>query len=437
MGRYETTLKYVQMGRLLEEGDEKKALSIAQNINIAKVRYVPELKTLAEVYIANGIYDKARDIYMLVYEECNTRRILYKLIDLCIKSEDIAEAERLYQIYLLKDSSSIDRLAIRYRIDKANQEKTEVLIKDLLAIKEEEYIEEWAYELAKQYHKAGLIDECIAECRNINIWFAGGETAEKAAKLARHYNNEALDFLKEDNDKEEAPKKLKPVVTVSDDTKDIRTELTEGILSGLAAAEEQSEDLDGIYDGLNNILEQTLKEAAQEAAENEQTDTSVGEQTLDEDAVSPVEGLSKYGQELGYTHVKPLFKGLEKDVDIPANIAMAASEPTYYLTVVKKITKVLQNRGYMNVPNIRIAKINAETLNSLDIMEQIDELKGTCVMIEAASKMNSQTINGIIKMLDVYSGKVAIVLVDDEEPLSKMLFKEEILKNQIKYFVAV
>ena len=73
-----------------------------------------------------------------------------------------------------------------------------MLIKDLEEIKDEEYIEEWAYELAKQYHKAGMIEECINECHNIIIWFSEGEIANKAKLLKMHYDGNVSDEVIED-----------------------------------------------------------------------------------------------------------------------------------------------------------------------------------------------------------------------------------------------
>lgn len=114
------------------------------------------------------------------------------------QSDSLPEAESLYQEYLTKDKGSIERLTLKYRIDKAKGADTEVLIKDLEEIKDEEYIEEWAYELAKQYHKAGMIEECINECHNIIIWFSEGEIANKAKLLKMHYDGNVSDEVIED-----------------------------------------------------------------------------------------------------------------------------------------------------------------------------------------------------------------------------------------------
>ena len=469
MGKYETTLKYVQMGKYLDEKKYDKALSLAQDIDIEKVKELPDLKLMAEVYIANEVYGKAKDIYKTIYNELSTRRILYKLISLCIKCEDIKEAENLYQIYLLKDSSSIDRLILKYELDKAKDADTEVLIRDLEDIKEIEYIEEWAYELAKLYHKAGYIDECISECHSINVWFAGGEIANKAKLLKMHYDGNVSDEVIEDfqesiskdissfinkemfeefqgGELEEPSAEIEaevnePALEIEDEVSTesvevfaenvsgIDTELTDSIISGI---------MDGISTAVADIENEVSEEISKEEVQEEgvlSEEQEIKATPIEEAEVRP--NVSKYGRELPYTHVKSLFRGIASGEEFPINIALAASEPTYYLTIVKKITKELQNIGYMNEPKIKIAKIGAEMLNTLNIEDQIDELLGSCVMIEGASKMNPQTINGIIRILDVYPGQLVVILVDDEEPLSKMFFKEEILKNKIKYFVTV
>lgn len=460
MSRYEDRLKMDQLGNFLEEKKYDKALEIVQEFDIDKIKDTSELKLFAEVYSANEMYVKARDIYRTIYEQISTRRILYKLIMLCIKCDSLPEAESLYQEYLTKDKGSIERLTLKYRIDKAKGADTEVLIKDLEAIKDEEYIEEWAYELAKQYHKAGMIDECIKECHNITIWFCGGEIAGKAKLLKMHYDGNVSDeviedfqesisedirtFMKEELPKDEADSTDEEIPQeektdgqyVTDNTIDVRSYLTNNIISNL---------ISGINSEADSINETYQKEASREAQDTEEDTNDIKEEKLPDasDVQEPAEpaeaikGLSKYGKSIPYTRVKTLFRGINANPKPPINIAIAASEPTYYLTIVKKITKELQNRQYMGEDKIKIAKIGADTLNTLRLDEQIEELLGSCIMIEGASQMNAQTINSIIRVLDVYSTRLIIILIDDEEQLSKMLFKEEILKNQIKYFVAV
>lgn len=317
--------------------------------------------------------------------------------------------------------------------------------------------------LAKQYHKAGMIEECINECHNIIIWFSEGEIANKAKLLKMHYDGNVSDEVIEDFQEsisedirafiqEELPKEKvmpeedeyipeeekKEEKAVTDNTIDVRSDLTDNIISNLMSGI-NPETINEIQkeDAVKASPEtEASEEVKEETAEEEKKEDVTKAQEPDETAET-IKGLSKYGKSIPYTRVKTLFKGISTDPKPPINIAIAASEPTYYLTIVKKITKELQNRHYMGEDKIKIAKIGADTLNTLRLDEQIDELLGSCIMIEGASQMNAQTINSIIRVLDVYSTQLIIILIDDEEQLSKMLFKEEILKNQIKYFVAV
>ncbi len=431
MGKYENTLKYVQLSKLLEEKNYKAALEMAGDFDTERVKEVQELKLLAEVYKKNELYDKAKDMYKLIYEQISTRRILYKLIILCIKSGDAKEAASLYEEYLTKDKNSIDRYTLKYRIDKAQGAGQDVIIEDLKAILAEEYNEKWAYELAKQYHKAGDADECVKECHKIVQWFFGSETAKKAALLRQYYTNELdediMDSFQESisADVNMYMRQEKEAEEHKDAVQDMEEPAAED--EGISPDEDISADYD-IPD---------FAAAYGEDPDNE--DEAEEKEAAGEDGGEPdfVEGLSKYGKNIPYMHLKYLFKGLTADVKPPVNIAIAASEPTYYLTVVKKITKELQNIRYFGDKKIKIAKIDAEKLNTLNLDEQVSELIGSCVMIENASAMSAQTVNSIIRVLDAHSSEIVIIVIDEEEALSKMLFKEEILKNQIKYFVIV
>ena len=413
MGKYENTLKYVQLGKLLEEKKYEAALEMAETFDTDRVKEVQELKLLAEVYRKNELYDKAKDMYKLIYEQISTRRILYKLIILCIKSGNTAEASSLYQEYLTKDKNSIDRYTLKYRLDKASDAGTDVIIDDLKAILDEEYNEKWAYELARQYHKTGNADACVKECHKIMQWFFGSETAKKASLLKQYYTDEI------DEDIIESFKE-----TISADVnKYMQQEENE--------AENEDDSAESESDSDTSVGDIAATQEDNTATEED----VIMEENADES--EPVSGLSKYGQDIPYTHLKYMLQGFGMEIQPPLNIAIAASEPTYYLTIVKKITKELQNRQYFGDNKIKIAKISAEKLNTLNLDEQISELIGSCIMIENASAMNAQTINSIIKVLDSHASEIVLVLIDEEEALSKMFFREEILKNQIKYFVIV
>lgn len=431
MGKYENTLRYVQLGKLLEEKKYDAALEMAESVDTDKIKEVQELKLLAEVYRKNELYDKAKGMYKLIYEQIKTRRILYKLILLCIKSGNIPEASSLYQEYLTKDKNSIDRYTLKYRIDKAAGAETSVIIEDLKTILNEEYSEKWAYELARQYHKTGDSESCVAECHKIVQWFYGSETAKKAALLKQYYTDEISPdimesfqesisadvsiYMKEEKENEEI---------TEENPQDMAEETTNDITEEAADDDEENAENETAEETVIMQEEPGITEDYEPEEESAATEDDIG-------------GISRYGYDIPYTHIKYLFKGLSQKTKPPLNIAIAATEPTYYLTIVKKITKELQNIRFFGDRKIKIAKIDAEKLNTLNIDEQLPNLIGSCIMIENASRMNSQTINSIIRILDSHASELVIIVIDEEEALSKMFFKEEIFKNQIKYFVIV
>ena len=68
-------------------------------------------------------------------------------------------------------------------MDKGKGERLSVLIDTLEKLKDYEYIEEWAYELATLYEASGETKKCIHECDEIVLWFGHGEYVDKAIAL--------------------------------------------------------------------------------------------------------------------------------------------------------------------------------------------------------------------------------------------------------------
>lgn len=187
MGRYDNNLKCAELRKLLGERKYKQAFQVLQEIDVDKVRLVTDLNAFAEIYRKAGKYDKAREMLLRVYEKSPSKRVIYKLACIAILEKNFEDAEGYYQDYLQEDPESEERYVIRYRIDKARQLGYDVRIKDLEALKEYEYIEEWGFELAKLYHKAGMAEKCVEECNDIILWFGEGVIVEKARMLRSYY----------------------------------------------------------------------------------------------------------------------------------------------------------------------------------------------------------------------------------------------------------
>lgn len=187
MGKYDNVLKCAQIRRLVEEKRYRKALQLMDTLDIKSVKNALDLNNFGEVYIKTERFEDARNIYLRLYEKNKTKRVVHRLIFLSIRRGSLDEAENYYQDYLTLNPSESDRLILRYRIDKAKGVPRNELIPTLEQLKREDYMEEWAYELAKLYHKEGMKEECIRECSDIILWFGEGEIVDRAILLKQHH----------------------------------------------------------------------------------------------------------------------------------------------------------------------------------------------------------------------------------------------------------
>ena len=186
MRQYELAIRIAQVHHLVDERKYKKALAVMQTLDMRQVRALSDLRVFAEVYTKTEQYDAAKATYLRIYRRSHTKRVLYRLIYLSIRTNALNDAEAYYQEFVRMNPNVRDALILRYRIDKASGAPMDQLIEILQELKQEEYIEEWAYELAKLYHRAGRREECKAECQDIILWFGTGEIVERAKILIDH-----------------------------------------------------------------------------------------------------------------------------------------------------------------------------------------------------------------------------------------------------------
>lgn len=191
MERYENIIKIEEIRRLSEDNQYVKALKVLKTLDTNKIKSLTDLSIMADVYTQNEEYDDAMKILTRIYTKNKTRRIVYQLVDLSIKRGDIYESEYYLDKYKRLSSKDSYQYIFRYCIDKLKQEPYDVLIESLEQLKEYEYFEVWAYELAKLYHKAGMKDKCVRECSDIILWFGNGIYVEKSRLLKAYYVGEA------------------------------------------------------------------------------------------------------------------------------------------------------------------------------------------------------------------------------------------------------
>jgi hypothetical protein len=190
MERYENIVKIEEIRKLTDGGQYQKAVKILDTMEIHKIKSLTDLSVLADVLTENGRLDEAMGLLERIYEKSKTRRILYQMVELAIKKGDAKLADAYLVKYMQAAPNDSYRFIFRYYIDKLKGEPLEVLVDSLEQLKEYEYIEVWAYELAKLYHKAGLKDKCVRECSDIVLWFGDGIYVDKAKLLKAYYVGE-------------------------------------------------------------------------------------------------------------------------------------------------------------------------------------------------------------------------------------------------------
>lgn len=263
-----------QIKTLVMQERYEEAMKVLDEIEVSKIRNISILCLVGEVYMGLKRYDEAEQILLRVYEKnSNTRRILDLLTTLYIDKGEYSEAEYYYKEFIGVASRDLHRYILRYRLDKGKGERLSVLIDTLEKLKDYEYIEEWAYELATLYEASGETKKCIHECDEIVLWFGHGEYVDKAIALKCKLTGEPLPEIStvEQHRVEEEQRAAH------------EKQLTESIgaemgIEGFAGADyEGSIDLD--------LIQRAMDGAAPEAAAEPIVETSVTEDTLRDEVI--------------------------------------------------------------------------------------------------------------------------------------------------------
>jgi len=188
LDKYEYNLKLDQMKTFVSEGKFESAAEIADSINWNKIKNVNALVKAGEVYEKVERYEDARDILLSAYDRSPIgRTIIYRLAEVAIKMQDYDGAQEYYEEFVDIAPHDNQRYILKYHIKKAQGASYQDLIPILEEFKDKEYTEEWAFELAYLYHKAGIIDKCIDSCDELILWFGDGPYVERALELKMLY----------------------------------------------------------------------------------------------------------------------------------------------------------------------------------------------------------------------------------------------------------
>ena len=188
MDKYEYNLKLDQMKTFLADENYEEAANIADSINWNKIKNVNALVKAGEVYEKAERYEDSKEVLLLAYDRSPIgRMIIYKLAEVAIKMGDFTAAEEYYEEFVKIAPHDNLRYVLRYNIKKNQGASYDELIPILEELKEQEYTEEWAYELAYLYHKNGDVDKCIDACDELILWFGDGPYVERALELKMCY----------------------------------------------------------------------------------------------------------------------------------------------------------------------------------------------------------------------------------------------------------
>ena len=297
LDKYEYRVKTEQMLEHYEKKQFRKAMEIADTIDWRRVKSPAMLNTVSEIYENNGEFQKSRDTLMIAFDRApSSRKVVYRLAVLALKLNDLNEASDCYEEFVKLAPRDPNQFILKYRILKAQGSDLSEQISALEEFKKAEYIEKWAYELAKLYHEAGMTSKCLEECDDLILWFSEGKYVYQAMELKMKYKpltplqQEKYDEYKGVPKKE--PKKavdkkperaaLKDVKSIPQDTVSIPKEQIKAAQEAAEAAEAEqqesgantTETVDGL-DATRRIPTAELGEALKAMEENTKADKEV------------------------------------------------------------------------------------------------------------------------------------------------------------------
>lgn len=529
MGSYENIVKIEEMRRKAEEGDYSSAQKILDTMELKKVKNTADLSLMAEICSENEHFEEAMELLLKIYQKAKTRKTVYQLVEVSIKRKNIEDAEIYLAEYEKIAPQDFYLYVSRFKIDKLKGEPYEKLIDILKTLKKKEYIEQWAYELAKLYYKAGLEEECIQECSDIILWFGEGTYVEKAKMLRAYYSGEtdkdemmeelkrrATEEMKEyidtksDEDKEfiaagvevesiyanaedgekneysnveedkynyisseteskydyisnEIEDKFDYISTETEDQQEDAIAETEEDKDYFAEAkflvEEDASDFAGdLKRDIEGILTEDIKNEnfyipQPEMSDKDRAEIEVEEilyQLLDEvDLDEEDRKIKQLDKELGlkleeifgnFIHVKAVKKQLVKSLEVildehtkSIQMIITGTAKSGKTTLAKDFSLFLNNSGKLK--STKVAKIRADKLNSIDILQKKETLKNCCLVVENASELKRDTIDKILELIQYFHGDIAVIFEENKKNMNK-LFREcpklmDLFKNRI------
>lgn len=188
LDKYELTIKIDKLDKLVKNRDYVNAAKVADQLEWKKMKQWSVMSNAIDAFVATENYEKARNVCVYAYNrKLGGRRLLATLMEMYVKLEEFDDAQEIYQEYVELAPRDVIGFILLYKLRRAQGAPVEELINILQNYKEKELDEEYEYELALLYSKAGLTDKCVRECDDLVLWFSDGIYVEKALKLKQVY----------------------------------------------------------------------------------------------------------------------------------------------------------------------------------------------------------------------------------------------------------
>lgn len=383
-----------QIRQLVDENKYTKALALIDELPLEEVGSLDDLYLYAELYEKAERFDKKKEIFYMIYDRTKSRIILEQLLRLTIRLGELDEARDLYINYEMAGDVTLDTYELRYLLAKAEGKPVSGLIEILEDLKREEYTEEWGLQLARLYEREGLREKCIQECKDLKLWFGEGDLVDKAMELQRRCEDPSWEPPVEEIPEPEKPERPEeivyaaPAVDVMDVDEEPEEEETEEVRESAEVSYGESVS-EPVVVKKETSLKRT-RPSAEELAE-----------LLDEDT----EDISEHG--IRYFTLKSTINHVRYGEDSP-HFVFAGGEERITLAVAKRITKELNNVGYVSAHSI--VKITADKLNQINLEDQMEKIAGGCMLVTSASELSEKSVKTLTEMMDKYGEKVVVML---------------------------
>ena len=475
--------KIEELKQQLDEQNFEQAALVADDIPVKRLKSAYELNLVGKAYKCNGDFLQARDAFERSYEVRCSRPVLIDIMDCCLEVKDLESAEKYFDEYhKVAPEDKITQYKYRYHIEKRKGRERRLLITILEELKALDYVEEYAYELAKQYHKAGMAEECMRECNDIVLWFGFGPTVERAKTLLAYYKGEiSLEDIKSAGARyqAEAERRIQEAQAARE-AATAKVEETEEEFTQEAAGAYAEEEPEAAV--TEEIAEELIEEKAEPEAEEQPDDFVMPEIDMsgisfDEEPVAEEkepakeEKLTEDLQENSRDEEELFIPGADmvettnerlaellkkKKVSIPETLknfgrierirkqvvkslelAISDREKAYFVitgeaqtgktTLALSFIRLLYQLDIVKYD--RTATIDAVQLNQVSIDDYGEELKNCNLIIENAGGMTKESIEGLLRFSKGCKGKTCVILEDTVRDINKFLRAREELNG--------